>query len=103
MSFRVAPATLVFEVAIDLGLRRSAESVTSGVALRVLRLHRRPALAEALASTHRDYRVEGVDVDLRLTAAGYRQVFRSAPVASRQQSLSTAQRGLPSFSTAPFA
>lgn len=103
LSFRVAPATLVFEEAIDLSLRLSAGSVTFGVALQVLRLHRGRARSEALAPTHHDYRIEGADFDLRFTAARYRQVFRSRPVASPRQTLSAARRGLPSFSTEPFA
>jgi hypothetical protein len=44
----------------------------------------------------------GVDFDLTFTAARYRQYFRTRPIASSRQTLSVAQRGLPSFSTEAF-
>ena len=96
-SFHVAPATLAFEEAIDIRMELAAASVTFGVALQILRVHRTPPKAEALARTHFDYRIEGSGFDLRLTAARYRQHFRAAPIVSGRQTLSVAQRGLPSF------
>jgi hypothetical protein len=102
LSFRVAPATLVFEEALGIDLRLAADAVSFGVVLQILRLRRSRARREPLARTHHDYRVEGVDFDLRFTAARYRQYLRARPVASSRQTLSAAERGLPSFSTEAF-
>lgn len=97
LAFEVAPATLVFDEAVGINMEMAAEAVRFGVALQILRLHRSPARIAPLAATHHDYRFEGSDFQLTLTAARFRLYFRSRPSPSTRQVLSAAERGLPSF------
>jgi hypothetical protein len=96
-SFQVAPATLVFEEVIGISLNLSAESVTFGVALQILGIHRSLAKAKALTPTHFEYRIRGVDFELHFAAARFHQYLRARPIPSHRQMLSAAQRGQPSF------
>jgi hypothetical protein len=102
LSFRVAPATLVFEEAVGIDLHLSSESVTFGVALQILSVRRSRAQTEGSIPQRHDYRIQGSDFELRFAAARFRQCLRARPVHARRQSLSVTQRGLPSFATDVF-
>ncbi len=89
--FQVAPATLAFEDAWDIegGLRHERTMSPP----HILDLRREPAEDGQTA-----WHVEGDRFELRFQARGFSQHFRSRPVATGTgQSLTSAQRGGPSF------
>jgi hypothetical protein len=92
--FQVAPATLAFEDAWDVegGLRHDRTMAPP----QILDLRRGPP--ENPKSDLTAWHIEGDRFELRFEARGFSQHFRSRPIANgREQSLTSAQRGGPSF------
>lgn len=91
-TFRVAPATLVFEPAWD--LRGDVTLVGLSFVLSIIAITR----SEPDEHGFRHWVVDGNEFRLEFDARGFTQYLRRAPVVGPFQRLSREERGAPSFS-----
>lgn len=95
-TFRVAPATLVFEQVWDI----TGELGPLHECLEIADLHR---LDPPDGKPYPAWHIEGQGFDLRFRATGYRQYLRTPPQHVSQQVLTQAQRGGLGFAEQGFA